>query len=160
MNLTLLAEELERDEGIRLNPHMDTKGRLTIGIGRNLDDNPLTADEREYVGHDGGTEPITREQALFLLSSDIRRIGQELDRVMPWWRNLDEIRKRVLLNMAFNLGVQRLLKFTETLRWVKQEHYSAAACCILQSVWANQVGKRADRLAEMMRTGEVPGCSN
>ena len=155
MDLALMAAELERDEGVRLYAYMDTTGNRTVGVGRNLDANPLTTDELTHVGHDARLKPITHEQALYLLRNDIQRTSLELNRRMHWWTNLDEVRQRVLLNMAFNLGVPRLLAFTETLRWTEQGHYNAAAQCRLQSVWANQVGQRAERLAQMMRTGEV-----
>lgn len=155
MNLSLMAKELESDEGVRLYPYTHTKGYLAIGINRNLDNCPLTTEERKRVGHDGRTQAITHEEAIYLLTNDIKRIAFELNRRIEWWKDLDEVRRRVLLNMAFNLGTTRLLNFTEMLRWTKQGHYRAAAMCLLASIWANQVGERAERLAKMLALGEV-----
>ena len=155
MNLSLMAKELESDEGVRLYPYTQTKGYLAIGINRNLDNCPLTTEERKRVGHDGRTQAITHEEAIYLLTNDIKRIAFELNRRIEWWKDLDEVRRRVLLNMAFNLGTTRLLNFTEMLRWTKQGHYRAAAMCLLASIWANQVGERAERLAKMLALGEV-----
>jgi lysozyme len=66
---------------------------------------------------DGRTQAITNEGAIYLLTNDIKRIALELNRRMGWWKELDEVRRRVFLNMAFNLGTTRLLNFTEMLRW-------------------------------------------
>ena len=129
-----LRADLIRDEGLRLKPYRDTVGKLTIGIGRNLDD----------VG-------ISEHEAIAMLNSDIERTWADLDRIAPWWQGLDDVRKRVLLNMAFNLGIGGLAKFKNTLAAVKEGRYADAADEMLASKWANQVGDRATRLAAMMR---------
>ena len=139
MNIDLLVAELTRDEGVRLKPYKDSVGKTTIGIGRNLDDVGISEDEAE-----------------FLLHSDIARTAAGLDSALIWWRDLDEVRQRVLLNMAFNLGVYALLQFHQTLGFIKSGLWGAAADGMLDSLWAKQVGPRATRLADMMRTGVAP----
>lgn len=136
MNLDIMRVELMRDEGVRLRPYLDTVGKLTIGVGRNLDD----------VG-------ITQVEAAHMLDGDIQRTASELDTQLRWWRNLDETRQRVILNMAFNLGVSGLLKFKNTLAAMQAGKYADAAEGMLKSKWAEQVGQRAVRLANMMRGG-------
>lgn len=131
-----LLEELRRDEGVRLKVYRDSVGIETIGVGRNLRD----------VG-------ITTEEADYLLRNDVFRVEHELDAQLPWWRNLDPVRQRVLLNMGFNLGVAGLLGFKTTLALVQRGMYLDAAQMMLQSKWAKQVGPRAERLAVMMRDG-------
>lgn len=138
MNLSILKLELIRDEGCRLKPYRCTAGKLTIGVGRNLDD----------VG-------ISNAEAGFLLDNDIKRTTDELDAKWPKWRELDDVRQRVVVNMAFNLGVKRFLGFTKTLAAIGSGDYEEAAKQMLDSQWAKQVGERADRLAKMMRTGET-----
>ena len=155
MNIDILKSELIRDEGFRAMPFLNESGKLITGIRRNLDDCPLTPDEIKVVGHDGRTEKITLEAASYLLGDDIRRTCEALNRAIPWWKNLDEVRRRVLVNMAFNLGISGLLGHHTTLGWIKQGHYASAAGEMLLSVWAEQVGDRASRLARMMRTGVV-----
>lgn len=155
MNLSLLTTELMRDEGVVLTPYRCPAGKLTVGAGRNLDDNPLSPAELAEIGHDARTAPITRCQAAYLLGNDIRRIMAALDKTIPWWSHLDEVRRRVLVNMAYNLGVGGLMEFHGTLRLLEIGHYKTAAITMLQSVWAGQVGRRATRLAEMMRTGAM-----
>lgn len=136
MNLTALKSELVRDEGLRLKPYRDTVGKLTIGVGRNLDD----------VG-------ITKDEAMHLLECDIKRVKTDLDRALLWWRGMDEVRQRVLVNMAFNLGITRLMGFKNTLAAMQAGNYADAAKGMLASKWATQVGARATRLAAMMVEG-------
>ncbi|ARP89835.1 lysozyme [Bordetella genomosp. 9] len=136
-DLATLQAELMRDEGERLKPYRDTVGKLTIGIGRNLDD----------VG-------ISHDEALMLLANDIVRAERWLDRNLPWWGSLDGVRQRVMVNMAFNLG-GRLLTFKNTLAAVQRRDWKAAHDGMLDSLWARQVGQRANRLAHMMLTGET-----
>jgi lysozyme len=131
-----LARQLILHEGMSLRPYKDTVGKLTIGVGRNLED----------VG-------ITEEEALFLLRTDITRVITVLDATFPWFRFLDDVRQRVLADMCFNLGVSGLLKFRKTLELVEARRYKEAAEEMLNSLWAKQVGGRAVRLAKMMETG-------
>ncbi|KVL84191.1 glycoside hydrolase family protein [Burkholderia stagnalis] len=130
-----LIAELSRDEGRRLKPYVDTVGKTTIGVGRNLSD----------VG-------ISDAECDGMLSSDIDRTIAWLDRNLSWWRQLDAVRQRVVINMAFNMG-GGLLSFVNTLAAMRRGDYAAAADGMLASKWAGQVGARAQRLASMMRAG-------
>ncbi len=155
INLNTLKAELTRDEGLRLSPYHCTSGKLTVGVGRNLDDNPLTKEEVAHVGHDGRTQPISVGVASYLLGNDINKVMADLDRAVPWWINLDDVRRRVLVNMCFNLGINGLLTFKTTLGLIKAGDYGTASLSMLKSKWATQVKGRAIRLASMMRTGTV-----
>lgn len=132
-----LIDQLVREEGLQLKPYHDTVGKLTIGIGRNLDD----------VG-------ISHDEALLLLNNDIDRASAALRSRFPWVINLDDTRQAVLIDMAFNMGVVTLAKFTDTLAHIQSGDYVAASQAMLDSTWAKEVGMRAIRLAEQMRTGE------
>ena len=137
MNIDLLKLELTRDEGVRLRPYKDTVGKLTLGIGRNLDDVGISADEAD-----------------FMLSNDLNeRVLPGLRKSLPWYSTLNESRQRVLANMAFNLGIDGLLKFRNMLAACQAGDYNLAANEMLNSTWAKQVGDRAQRLADMMRGG-------
>lgn len=131
-----LVDNLVRDEGLRLKPYLDTVNKITIGIGRNLTD----------VG-------ITRDEAFTLVNHDIDRVVAELKVALPWLPAMDEVRVRVLVNMGFNLGVPKLLLFKNTLQAIADGDWQKAHDGMLGSLWAQQVGNRAKRLAEMMRTG-------
>lgn len=151
-----LAEELTRDEDLRLKPYRCTAGALTVGVGRNLDANPITAAETAALGLTNvaaRTIGVTREQAVALLGNDMAAVERQLDARLPWWRKLTDARQRVLLNMAFNLGIAGLLGFRNTLRRVEAGDYPGAAAGMRASLWARQVGKRAERLARMMEAG-------
>lgn len=137
MNRSALIQDLVRDEGIKLHAYEDSVGFLTIGIGRLID-------KRRGGG-------ITQEEAFYLAGHDIDRIEADLDRNLPWWRNLSEPRQRVLANMCFNLGIGRLLDFKITLGHVQAGRYVDAAREMLKSAWATQVGERAERLSNLMR---------
>lgn len=141
MSDDLLIAELRRDEGVVPHAYQDHLGYWTIGVGRLID-------KRK-----GGR--LTDEEVDYLLANDIARFAAELDEKLPWWRALDAVRQRVIQNMAFNLGVDGLLAFKNTLAAVKAGEWERAADGMLASKWARQVGNRALRLAKMMRTGEA-----
>ena len=132
-----LHAQLRLHEGVEKKVYLDTEGIETIGVGRNLKDRGLSDDEIDY-----------------LLQSDIVICINELDKKFEWFKGLDIIRKRVLIDMMFNLGMPRLNGFANMLSAVEQKDWSAAANEMLDSKWAEQVGSRASRLAEMMETGE------
>lgn len=122
--------------------YQDSVGFWTIGTGRLID-------KRKGGG-------LTDVECDFLLSNDVKRFEKELDVSLPWWRSIDPVRQRVLLDMAFNLGTNGLLSFANTLKFIKDKDYIRAADNMLKSKWAEQVGKRALTLSEMIRTGKDP----
>ncbi|MBU1230604.1 MAG: glycoside hydrolase family protein [Proteobacteria bacterium] len=134
MNARRLSAELLRDEGLRLKPYRCPAGRLTIGVGRNLED-----------------RGITEEEALVLLDNDIRSFWAQLEAALPWLMQAPEEVQEVLVNMCFNLGLAGLLRFTQTLAHLQAGRHGAAAAEMLRSRWAGQVGPRAERLAQKLR---------
>jgi lysozyme len=117
--------------------YLDTEGIETIGVGRNLRDRGLSKSEIDY-----------------LLDSDIRICIKELSGSFPWFKELDTVRKRVLVDMMFNLGMPRLKSFVNMLSAIEKEDWAEASSEMLNSVWAEQVGNRSARLSEMMASGE------
>jgi lysozyme len=134
-----MTRQLRLHEGERLKPYRCTAGKLTIGVGRNLEDRGITAEESAY-----------------LLANDIAREERALIQALPWVAQLDEVRQRVLLDMAFNMGLGGLLQFKNTLATIKAGDYAKAATMMLDSRWARHVGQRAERLSRMMATGKTP----
>ena len=122
-------------EGLELKPYTDTVGKLTIGYGRNLSDRGLSEAEAEH-----------------LLINDLR-IAEEDARSLsgPIWDYLSLDRKAVLVDMAFNLGKQRLKGFKRMWAALYNNNYDEAAKEMLDSYWAMQVGQRALNLANIMR---------
>ena len=140
----LLNQELRRDEGVRYSPYKCSAGKDTVGVGHNLEANPLP---------EGTTYPLNDSQVDAILTSDIEDVFRSLDRRLPWWATLTPARQRVLVNMCFNLGINGLLTFKNTLKAIQEGKYELAAANMRASKWATQVGARAKRLADMMVAG-------
>lgn len=144
-----LNAELSIDEGRRASPYLDSQGISTVGIGHNLAAGPLPSQ----------TYPMTDAQIDALFDRDIASSIAKLDKYLPWWRTLDPVRQRVLINMTFNLGMgtpgsgKGLLSFGGFLGYVRMGDYAGAAKDMLGTLWARQVGKRANRLSDMMLNG-------
>lgn len=135
--MSALIDQLIRHEGLRLKPYRDSVGKLTIGVGRNLDD----------VG-------INKDEAMVMLARDIERAYLYLKLNLKWFITLDEVRQDVLVNMCFNMGPRSLFGFKTTLALIEAGNFEAASRQMLKSEWAKQVGSRAKELAEQMRTGQ------
>lgn len=131
-----LEDTLIRHEGLRLTPYRCTAGKLTIGIGRNLDD----------VG-------ISEAEARLMLRNDIVNAEAELRRAFSWFDRLSPLRQQVLVNMAFNIGLPRLKGFRNMLAALERGDYNRAAVEMLDSRWARQVKSRAVELSDWMRQG-------
>ena len=134
MNRQRVAEQLLVDEGLRLKPYRCTAGRLTIGVGRNLED-----------------KGISESEALLLLDNDIGDCWSQLAARIHWVLTAPEDIQEVLVNMVFNMGVGGLLEFKDTLALLQAGRYPKASRAMLASKWAGQVGKRAERLAVRVR---------
>lgn len=137
MDIDRLIAQLKVHEGVRDKVYLDTEGIETIGVGRNLKDKGLSEDEIDY-----------------LLQNDISEFKSGVQDTWSWWDNLDDVRQRVVVDMAFNMGLGGLSKFKKTLGHIEAGEYEEAASEMLNSRWAEQVGRRAKTLSEMMRTGE------
>jgi len=150
--LERIKEQLVRHEGLRLKPYRCTAGKLTIRrIGFQI---------KFGITDDRG---ISQIEAYVLLENDIPRSGrgqaqncekQLLDEIPEIYNGLDEVRKSVLLNMCFNLGIGGLLGFNNTLAFIAAGDWERAANGMLASKWAKQVGRRAIELSELMRKGK------
>lgn len=138
--MSSLEEQLRRDEGEVLHEYKDHLGYSTIGVGRLID-------KRKGGG-------ITRDEATYLLRNDILKKKSQVIGRMPWVLDLSEERQAVLYNMAFQMGIDGLMGFVNTLELIKRGQYVAAAAGMLNSLWAKQTPERAQRLAKQMSTNE------
>ena len=131
-----LIDTLIRHEGLELKPYRCPANKLTIGVGRNIEDNG-----------------ISKEEALLLLENDIKRCIAELKDIFgkKVWYNLSENRQEVLINMIFNLGKSRFSKFKKLIRAIKNEDYNEAALQMKDSLWYKQVKSRAEELVLNMK---------
>ncbi|MCK5132412.1 MAG: glycoside hydrolase family protein [Candidatus Sabulitectum sp.] len=142
-----LRNLIKKHEGLRLKPYLCTEGKLTIGYGRNLDATGIVGKEAEIILSEG----ISEQAAEFLLENDIVKAHGELKLNIPYWDELSEVRRAVLVDMCFNLGLRGLLKFKRMFLALKEDRYKDAAKEMLDSTWATQVKGRANELAFMMR---------
>lgn len=138
-------QRLILNEGISLNPYHCSSHKLTIGVGRCLDTNPLSSEEISVIGHDCRTNSITKEQAFYLLRHDIDKVKKQLDKNLPWWKNLNEDRQYVLIDMCFQMGIDGLLKFKKMLQHLSTGYYKQAADELMDSKYAKQTPARAER---------------
>lgn len=140
----ILRAQLRIDEGVRGQPYDDAtgkairapKGKVTIGIGHNLDAKPLSA----------AVMALILEEDMDDAEADARALVPNFDRLTP-------VRQAVICNMAFNMGRDVLSGFKNTLKAVNEGRYEAAARGMRASLWARQTKGRADRLIEQMRDG-------
>ena len=153
-----LIDQLIIHEGMELKVYKDSLGIDTIGVGRNLEDRGITDGELAFMNllrSDIYEQGITEGNARWLLSNDIDIIEKELSDVHPCINSLGDVRLRVVLDMAFNMGVPRLCKFKKMWEAIHNASYATAAEEMLDSRWATQVGRRAERLSIAMRTGDM-----
>lgn len=148
MNYDALKAQLAVDEGTRRYRYKDSRGFTTIGRGHNIDADP-------HYPYTLADEPLTDAQIDSLENRDIAIAVGALDEYANWWRAMDEMRQTVLANMCFNMGWGKLKEFVSTLQAMHFADYKAAAADMRDSLWAKQVGDRAERLARIMETGGV-----
>lgn len=134
--MSKLLDLLKRHEGVRKFPYLCSADKLTIGVGRNLDDVGLSDDEINI-----------------LLVNDVARCHSEAEQY-PFFNKLDPVRQAVVLSMLFNLGNPRFSGFVKFAAALEAGDFELASQEMLSSRWADQVKGRATELAQMMRTGE------
>ncbi|MCP4470166.1 MAG: lysozyme [Gammaproteobacteria bacterium] len=123
-------------EGKRLDMYQDSKGIYTVGVGHNLED-----------------KGISEAVCDLMLTEDIEEAIGDAN-TFRWFEDLNQPRQAVIIDMIFNLGLTRFSGFKRTIKFIENELYQSAAKEMLDSKWADQVGRRAIRLSEIMRMGE------
>lgn len=131
-----LKEWLKKCEDFKSHPYLDTVGKVTIGYGRNIDDNG-----------------ISEQEADIMLDNDIDAARKDLS-PYPWYYEQPFGVQDALTNMCFNLGLPRLLTFRKMIAALVVKNYTHAAIEALDSKWADQVGERAKDVAVMIRAGK------
>lgn len=129
-----MIDRIKKHEGLRLKSYRCTAGKLTIGYGRNLEDNG-----------------ITEEEAHFLLMNDLEKSWDECCKAFSWISKMDKIRQGVIVELCFNMGLGRLKGFKKMLAACERGDYETASVEMLDSLWARQVGQRAKTLANIMK---------
>ena len=129
-----LRKDLIAEEGLRLKPYLCPAGKLTLGVGRNLDD----------VG-------ITEDEAMMMLDNDIERVKGQLAKALPWLETKPQGVQRAIANMTFQMGLGGVLKFQKMLAALQARDYNAARREALDSAWAKQTPQRAGRVTDLFK---------
>jgi lysozyme len=160
-DLGKLVAQLKGFEGWRPNAYIDTKGYVTIGYGLNLGRLVLPPGVRHQDCRIAAVHGITPAIGEALLLREAMSAIEDLAAALPWVEQLDEVRHRVLADMAFNMGMgtvggpHGLLSFVNTLKAVEEGRWVDAAIGMRHSGWYRDVGPgRAEPLIRMMETGE------
>lgn len=130
---------IKRHEGLRLKPYRCKAGRLTIGYGRNLDDNG-----------------ISEQEATMMLMNDLTACIDDLQTLIPpddSDKGLTLGRVRALLDMRFNLGAKGIRGFKRMWKWIYRGDWDNAAAEALDSDAARDLPKRYKAIADMLRKG-------
>lgn len=128
-----LVDQLLRHEGLKLQPYRCSEGKLTIGVGRNLDDNG-----------------ITEKEAVFMLENDLAWCMGECHKNFTWFNKADPLIKEAVMNLVFNMGITRFLGFKKTIAFLEAGKYELAGTELLNSLYAEQVPKRAQEIANQI----------
>ena len=136
MNIQRLRQQLVTHEGVELKPYRCTSDKLTIGVGRNIED-----------------RGISHTTAMQMLDEDIDICINELQQTLSYWNDLPSRVKEGLINLCFNMGISRLMAFKKTFAYLRSGDFGKAADELLDSRYANQVGQRAVDVADMIRDG-------
>ena len=131
-----LIEQLKIHEGFRSTVYTCSGGKKTVGYGRNLQD----------IG-------ISEEEAEMLLKNDIYEATNQLLNAFPFMATFSDVRISAMINFTFNVGIGTVRKFSNTIEYLKNEDWDAAADEMMDSKWAEQVGDRAIQITEQIRTG-------
>ena len=138
--MSQLIEMLMKHEGVETHAYKDTVGKLTIGVGRNIDP--------------AGGLGLSTKEIIYLLQNDVDRVEQELVNSIPWVEHIEWERMDALVNICFNLGLPRFLEFKKALAAAEDQNWELCADEFMDSRWSSQVGQRAVELTTLLRTGE------
>jgi len=136
----MIIEMLRKHEGVETHAYVDTVGKVTIGVGRNIDSK--------------GGLGLSTDEINYLLANDVKRVNAELTAAFSWYKTLGTPRKDAIMDMCFNMGLPRFKKFKKALAGMAKGDYKTAAAEFLDSRWANQVGQRAITITDIIRSGE------
>lgn len=138
-----LLDYLKHNEGLRLEAYLCSEGVWTVGYGQT---GPRIVEGCK----------VTEQEAENMLERSANKASDAAMRVLGLeaWRNLDDVRRLVLVDMCFQMGETGLSKFSRTLNAIRSGDYASAAKYMLASLWAKQTPARAKRNADMMFTGQ------
>lgn len=162
MNIEQLIADLIQEEGLKLKAYTCPAGKRTVGVGRNFQDVPFSKAECQalfgttsisFQNADKilSTKGITKEQAKILLTNDINNCILQLQG-QSFWKSVkdDDPRARAIIDLCFNMGINGLLGFKNTLAFIEKKDWPNAAKNLTLSKWYTQVGDRGPKVVSLI----------
>ncbi|HGF7373659.1 TPA: glycoside hydrolase family protein [Vibrio cholerae] len=137
---------LEFEEGYREKPYHCSEGYPTVGIGKKIGPKGCSLDCYDFS--------VSRDVANLWLSEEINSVNDELNK-LNWYLDLNPDRQVIITSMAYQMGLSGLLKFKKMISSLERGNWDEAAYQALDSRWAKQTPKRANRHAEVLRSGSI-----
>ncbi len=160
VNQDELSKYITFNEGYRAKRYYDSKGIPTVGVGFNLERSgareAISSVGGDYGQVRSGKESLSESQISALLASDAKSAISSARSLFPDFDKYDPARQTVLADLAYNLGEAKLSKFKSFINAVKAKDWDRAAQDLRDSKWYSEVGKRAGRNVEALRTGISP----
>lgn len=169
--LLQVKSDLDRHEGFREFAYPDPLSKIAktqkskhwgykpardiVKPGTNMDDGAPWTYGYGFTKGVGPDSRINKIQAERMLEQLILELDAQLKNVLFWFSDASFVTRTVLINMGFNLGLRGLLKFRNTLTFIKEKNYQQAAKNMTLSLWYKQVGARAKELAQRMKTQTI-----
>jgi len=144
MNIAQLREQLKIDEGVKYEIYKDHLGYDTFGIGH------LVVKEDVEFGQSVGTK-VREDRVNAVFEKDVQKMIKEAKILFPNFDSLPEEAQQVIVNMTFNMGKPRLSNFKKFIAYINESKWEEASKEMLNSAWAKQVGKRAQRLSNRIK---------
>ena len=144
MNVEMLREQLEIDEGVKYEIYVDHLGYPTFGIGH------LIIESDPENGQAVGTS-VSEDRVAEAFDEDIKSVLRDCNILYPDFDDLPEEAQQIIANMMFNMGLTRLSKFRNMKSCVDQRDWMGAGEEMMDSRWYNQVPNRAGRLVNRMK---------
>jgi lysozyme len=141
-----VKEKLISEEGYSEEIYKCTQGFNTVGVGHNLDANPLPMHVLKLLFENKRAVALDE-----LFKYDIQKVIHQLDRAFPWWRKKEDNIKIFLIDFVFNVGIGTAKQFKNTMRYIEQGRYKKASKGLMNSLYARQVPNRAKRNAKLIR---------
>lgn len=139
INVEQVTARLILDEDEVLHAYEDHLGYLTIGVGHLID-------KRKGGG-------ISQQVSRYILSDDIRGKVNECAERFDWFAGLDEVRRGVIVCMAFQLGIDGVAGFRMMIRAIRNSDWVSAHLEMQDSDWYEQTPARCVRMSRIMLRG-------
>lgn len=155
INPNTLFSQISKHEGVRPTVYKDTMNHPTVGIGFNLDDRNNRA-KLQDLGIDVNEllqgKPLTDREIKTLYNISLTTAYNDAKKFLPNFSAHPEQVQRAIVDMSFNMGLNKLMQFQRLRNALMMKDYNLAANEMMNSRWAKQVGRRAVNLANLVKS--------